>query len=111
MKVQNLKLSIDKTLEFDYSNQNFIPEEYGCYLISNFNNEIMYIGKASSLKVRFTNHLETPEKNKLTKLGRAYWFSYKLCKDENEIARLERSWLNTYELEHGTLPIFNNLHA
>lgn len=111
MIVTELIPKIEITVEFNFSNQKKIPTEFGCYVISNFNNEIMYIGKATSLKNRFTNHLDTPEKNINTKMGKAYWFSYKICKNEFEISRLERGWLNEYELKIGELPLFNKIHA
>lgn len=111
MTFNTLKPKIEKTLEFDYSNQKKIPTNFGCYVISNFNNEIMYIGKATSLKNRFTKHLETSEKNSQTSLGKAYWFSFRECKDDFEIEKLERGWLNHYVLNYGKLPIFNKISA
>ncbi len=102
---------IEITLEFDYSNQKRIPEVFGCYIISNFNNEIMYIGRAKSLKNRFTNHLETVGKISQTSMGKAYWFSFRKCKDSFEIEKLERGWLNEFILKKGELPIFNKISA
>lgn len=103
--------TIEKTVEFEYSNQKNIPETYGCYVISNFNNEIMYIGKATSLRNRFTDHIENTEKNRSTVLGKAYWFSFRICLNEFDIAKLEKGWLNAFELKEGKLPIFNKIHA
>lgn len=111
MRIDKLSPKIENTIEFEFSNQKKIPIVFGCYVISNFTNEIMYIGKATSLKNRFTNHLDTPEKNIKTKIGKAYWFSYRICKNEFEISNLERGWLNEYELKNGDLPIFNKIHA
>ena len=111
MFVKDIKPKIEFTKEFEFSKLNSIPDTYGCYIISNFNEEIMYIGKATSLRNRMTNHLDTPEKNTKTKLGKAYWFSYKLCENEFEISKLEKGWLNEYELKNGELPIFNKIHA
>lgn len=111
MTFNSLKPKIETTVEFEYSKQKIIPQSFGCYIISNFNNEIMYIGKATSLKNRFTNHLETEEKISKTYLGKAYWFSFRECKDAFEIAKLERGWLNEYVLNKGELPIFNKISA
>lgn len=111
MIIFELKPKIENTIEFNFLNHKKVPITFGCYVISNFNNEIMYIGKATSLKNRFTNHLDTPEKNKNTKIGKAYWFSYRICKNEFENSKLERGWLNEYELKNGELPIFNKIHA
>jgi excinuclease UvrABC nuclease subunit len=109
--LNSLEPKIEKTIEFDFSSLKKAPQKFGCYIISNFENKIMYIGKATSLKNRFINHLDTKEKNKNTKIGRAYWFSFKICNDEFEIAKIERGWLNQYELKKGKLPIFNKIRA
>ena len=111
MITDKIKPKIENTIEFEFSKLNKAPETYGCYIISNFDNEIMYIGKATSLRNRMAGHLDTPEKNIKTRLGKAYWFSYKMCNDEFEISRLEKGWLNEYELKTGELPIFNKIHA
>jgi len=111
MTTNLLKPKIEKTIEFEYSNQKKIPISFGCYIITNFNSEIMYIGKASNLRNRFTNHLETEEKISQTPLGKAYWFSFRECKDIFEIEKLERGWLNEYVLKRGELPIFNKISA
>ncbi len=111
MRVSDVTPIIEKTVEFEFSKKKKVPSIFGCYIISNFNNEIMYIGKATSLNDRMTSHLESPEKNIKTILGKAYWFSYKTCKNNIEISSLERGWLNQYELNTSSLPIFNKIHA
>ncbi|KXO01265.1 hypothetical protein LS48_02025 [Aequorivita aquimaris] len=111
MLIENLNPKIDITLEFKLSNYKKIPTSFGCYVISNFNFEIMYVGKASSIQLRFLNHLDSQEKLSLTPLGKAYWFSFKNCQNEYEISKLERGWLNSYSLEHGAKPIFNKINA
>lgn len=111
MKTEKLVPLIEKTVEFDFSRQKLIPETFGCYAISNFESEIIYIGKAVNLKQRFGQHLDNSEKTGMTKLGRAYWFSFRLCVDEYEISRLERGWLNHFELNMAELPLLNKIHA
>ena len=111
MQIKCLKPLIEVTLEFKLSNYKKVPTTFGCYVISNFNYEIMYIGKASNIQLRFFNHLETFEKTQLTEIGAAYWFSFKPCKNEFEISRLERGWLNDFILKEGKKPIFNKINA
>jgi excinuclease UvrABC nuclease subunit len=111
MRISQLIPTIEVKQEFEYSKQNRIPNEYGCYVITNFTLGIMYIGKATSLLQRFINHLENIEKNRQTQLGRAYWFCYTKCKNEFEIAKMERGWLNQFQLEEGELPVFNKIRA
>lgn len=51
-------------------------------------------------------HLETPEKTKATVDGRAFWF-YFLKYTENNLPKLERTWLNQFTSIHGRRPILN----
>lgn len=102
---------VNCTIEFDYTKHLIIPQEYGCYVISNFNEEIMYIGKAINLHRRFSQHIEDKSKNGTTNLGKPYWFSFRTCSNEFEISKLERGWLNHYELITGNLPFLNKIHA
>ena len=111
MIISDLIPTIEKTEEFDYSKYKRIPKLSGCYVISNFEFIILYIGKAVNLQNRYLQHLDTPEKTSLTRFGKAFWFSYTLKKDEFEISKLERGWLNHFELEHGELPLLNKIHA
>lgn len=111
MKTSELIPAVDATIEFDFSKHKKIPNLSGCYAISNFENEILYIGKAINLRNRFVQHLESTEKTKMTVFGKPYWFSFALRKDEFEISKLEKGWLNHYELQHGGLPVLNKIHA
>lgn len=111
MNFKTLRPEIEFTTEFDYSKVKRISTLSGCYVLSNFDNEILYIGKAINLQQRFKQHLEDAEKTCQTELGKVYWFSFKKCVDEYEISRLERGWLNNYELEEAGLPLLNKIHA
>jgi excinuclease UvrABC nuclease subunit len=111
MKTSDLTPPVDATVEFDLSKNKKIPSQTGCYIISNFEQEILYIGKAINLRSRFLQHLDSPEKTNQTPLGKPYWFSYALRNDEFEISKLERGWLNHFELQLGGLPILNKIHA
>ncbi len=111
MIINDLNPRIEETEEFDYSKYKRIPQKPGCYVISNFEQVILYIGKTINLQNRFLQHLDSPEKTKLTILGKAYWFSYSLRNDEFGISKLERGWVNHFELHNGELPILNKIHA
>ena len=111
MKTSNLTPVVEATMEFDLSKYKKIPSQTGCYAISNFENEILYIGKAKNLRNRFLQHLESPKKTNQTPFGKPYWFSYTLRNDEFELSRLEKGWLNHFELHNGGLPILNKIHA
>lgn len=111
MIINELNPKIEFSEEFDFSKFKRIPKQTGCYVISNFDYQILYIGKAKNLQNRYVQHLNSTEKTSLTKYGKAYWFSYSLRNDEFEISKLERGWLNHYELKNGELPILNRIHA
>jgi len=98
-------------LEFSYEKRKFIPQKYGCYVLTNFNNEILYIGLSDNLFQRVQKHLDSHEKNDLTKYGRAYWYYYMELDNEKQIYSTERGWLNLYELKHGELPPLNKNHS
>lgn len=87
-----------------------VPKETGCYILTNFNNDILYIGLSENLFDRFQEHLNNPEKTNPTENGKAYWFYY-LKYDSRNLERLERSWINQYENIHGECPILNKISS
>jgi excinuclease ABC subunit C len=48
-------------------NLNSLPEDSGCYLFKNLKNEIIYIGKAKSLKKRVISYFQKTNKDEKTK--------------------------------------------
>ena len=110
MNISSLRPIPVNKIEFNLSKLKFSPTESGCYILTNFFDEIMYIGQADNLQRRMKNHLENPHKTGLTEIGKAYWFWY-MTFDPNNLSKLERGWLNLYELNHGKLPFLNSIHA
>lgn len=91
------------------SNQHLnIPEQSGCYVLSAFDETIIYIGLSNSLSRRFDQHLDNPEKTGPTPLGRAIWFHWLVCKNTEQV---ERTWLNMHEISEGELPCLNKNHS
>jgi excinuclease UvrABC nuclease subunit len=82
----------------------------GCYILTTFNDEILYIGLSNNLFTRFQQHLINPEKTNPTKTGKAIWFYY-LVYDANNLPKLERSWINQYISNEGQLPILNKINS
>ncbi|MCK5062190.1 GIY-YIG nuclease family protein [Candidatus Parcubacteria bacterium] len=111
MNLKFLNPQIEYHIEFNYAKAKYVPIFCGCYVLSNYNNDILYIGKTNNLQRRFKQHLEDFEKVSLTRDGIAYWFSHRRCVDEYELSRLERGWLNHYELGESSLPLLNKIHA
>lgn len=110
MKVEELTPLPAKKELFALRSERNIPVDSGCYVLTTFDNEILYIGLASNLRARFRSHLESPEKNSLTELGRATWFSFLLYSPDN-LPKLERTWMHKYEGVHGELPALNKVHS
>jgi len=110
MKVLELNPKPQNKIEFHFNKLKFIPAEFGCYILTNFLGDILYIGLTNSLKVRYKQHLDTPKKVALTELGVAYYFFYLIINDEHKLNKLERGWMNHFELLEGKLPILNSIH-
>ncbi|MGE0774401.1 MAG: GIY-YIG nuclease family protein [Sphingomonadaceae bacterium] len=108
MNVESLTPRPDQREAFRRAQTRFIPTESGCYVLATFAGEIIYIGLAKSLRRRFEQHLDTPEKTSPTKLGKAaffYWLEY------SNLKKLERSWMNAFISDEGALPVLNKLYS
>lgn len=106
MKIEKLKpLPTDK-VSFALSSFKQVPNVQGCYILSTFDNDILYIGLATNLNNRFRQHLDNSEKTSLTTDGKAIWFHYATF-DPTNLPKLERTWLNQFLSIHGRLPVLN----
>lgn len=108
MKLDQLSPQIEGKERFHLRHENFIPDESGCYAILTVENDILYIGQAKSIRRRFKQHLDNPEKHNITEFGKSAIFGWKLS---NEISSLERGWLNLYISHHGKLPPMNKINS
>jgi excinuclease UvrABC nuclease subunit len=95
---------------FKMSSFKSIPKSPGCYVLSTFENDILYIGLSDNLFERFQQHQNNREKTNPTQEGKAVWFYYSVVDDKN-LPMLERTWLNQYIALHGTLPRFNKVNS
>lgn len=110
MKVEELiPLPRDK-VPFKLSYFKSVPKESGCYILTTFDNDILYIGLTDNLFGRFQQHLDNPEKTNPTKEGKTFWFYYLKYNSEN-LQKLERTWLNQFDNIHGRLPILNKVNS
>lgn len=110
MKIEQLiPLPKDK-VQFNLSSFKFVPRETGCYVLTTFDKDILYIGLSHSLFDRFQQHLVNPEKTNATKEGKAVWFYYTIYNPLN-LTMLERTWINQFVAIHGVLPILNKLNS
>jgi excinuclease UvrABC nuclease subunit len=87
-----------------------VPAKPGCYALTTSEGLILYVGLAINLSVRFQQHLDNPGKTEATEFGRAFFF-FSLEFDNQNLAKLERSWLNQYATMHGCRPILNKVDS
>lgn len=110
MKLQELKPSPTDKVQFKLASFKLVPKVDGCYIITTFDNDILYIGLSNNLHNRFKQHLDNPEKTKPTAEGKAIWF-YFTTYDKKNLPQLERTWLNQYNLVQGRRPILNKVDS
>jgi len=110
MKIQELLPNpIDRVL-FKLTSYKSVPKVEGCYVLSTFDDIILYIGLSKNLHERFKQHLDNTEKTSPTADGKAIWFYYTTY-DKNNLPMLERTWINQYQVFHGCLPILNKINS
>ena len=87
-----------------------VPKIAGCYILTAYNNDVLYIGLATNLNDRFKQHLDNVEKINPTAEGKAIWFHFSTF-DLMNLPKLERTWLNQFLNVHGRLPILNKKNS
>jgi excinuclease UvrABC nuclease subunit len=110
MKVDELIPLPSEKILFALSSFKLVPQDFGCYIMTTFNNHILYIGFSDNLNRRFKQHLENPEKTKPTEEGKVLWFYFKTYNPKN-LEQLERTWLNQFVTQHGRRPLLNKLDS
>jgi len=110
MNIQELSPFPMNKVRFNLGSFKIVPRQSGCYALTTFDDNILYIGLAVNLNSRFIQHLDNPEKTKPTIEGKAIWFYY-LEYTETNLPKLERSWLNQFSAKHGTRPILNKVDS
>jgi predicted GIY-YIG superfamily endonuclease len=110
MKAKQLVPKVDNRVQFSLKYRKFVPKETGCYVLTAFDDEVLYIGLTDNLYRRFAEHRDNREKRDPTSRGVAFWFYYLACA-EKEIYRIERSWLNQHVELHGELPVLNKVNS
>ncbi len=108
MKVSELTPYPAHTETFKRSRQRFIPAESGCYVLTTFLGDVLYIGLSNNLRRRMGEHLDNPDKTNETALGRAVLFHWSEGKNMNQI---ERTWMNIHIQSEGVLPILNSIYS
>ena len=93
---------------FRRNRRRFIPDSAGCYVLTTFSREILYVGLAANLRRRFDQHLDNPNKTAMTPLGRAILFWWLETFDTNKV---ERTWMNIHMIHEASLPILNRVYS
>lgn len=110
MNIDELIPKPSAKVQFKLASFKSVPRENGCYVLTTFDNQILYIGLATDLNNRFKQHLDNPEKTNPTADGKAIWF-YFVTYDPKNLPKLERTWLNQYSSKIGRLPILNKIES
>jgi len=110
MKIKQLNPQPSDRIPFKLESFKLVPNIAGCYILTTFSEDILYIGLSNNLYNRFQDHLNNPQKTSPNNEGKAIWFYY-LRYDENNLQKLERSWLNQFGTEFGGLPILNKINS
>lgn len=110
MKLQELDPCPSDKVQFKLSSYKSVPKVDGCYVLTTFDNVILYIGLSKHLHERFKQHLDSPDKKNPTTEGKAIWFYYTTYNKKN-LPKLERTWINQYLSVHGRLPILNKINS
>lgn len=111
MKVSQLVPSTVHQTRFAWSHHVTVPDEAGCYAITTYDGDVLYVGLATgSVRSRMGCHLEAPDKRQGTSMGVPFWFYY-LLKPATEVAAIERGWMNLAVLEDGEMPPLNRVYS
>lgn len=108
MNLSELAPAPTKSDAFRRQRERFIPEQPGCYVLTTFEREVMYVGLAKNLRRRFNQHLDNDQKTAVTGLGRAIFFWWLEAEDINKI---ERTWMNIHIQHEGGLPLLNKVYS
>ncbi|WP_432422120.1 GIY-YIG nuclease family protein [Rhizobium leguminosarum] len=93
---------------FRRASARYVPDRSGCYVLATFEEEVLYIGLATNLRRRLQQHLDNTQKTRATDLGRAVWFFWL---ETDHLPQLERTWMNSFALQHGKLPALNSIYS
>lgn len=104
MIVAQLRPAPLKCAPFRRDARHLVPQSPGNYVLATFEQRVLYVGLASSLRSRLEQHLDDPKKVGASALGRAFFFHWL---ESSEIELVERTWMNMHFVEHACLPPMN----
>ena len=110
MKIVELKPMPKDKVRFKLASYKSVPKASGCYVLTTFTYDILYIGLSDNLFIRFQKHLDNLEKTSPTPDGKAIWFYFATYNPKN-LPKLERTWLNQFSDIHGRRPVLNKVDS
>jgi predicted GIY-YIG superfamily endonuclease len=110
VKVEQLIPTVEQRVEFSLKSRKFVPASAGCYALSTFDRDVLYVGLTYNLHRRFVQHRDTRKKREPTSVGMAFWFYFLSC-DKREVHRIERTWLNEHMELDGEWPLLNKTNS
>lgn len=111
MKIDKLRPIPLKKVDFQYLSLKMLPQKKGCYVLTSFDSQIIYLGLSINLKSRLLTHFESSKQEAITELGRIFFAYYIEFENDVELNQTERGWLHQYELEYGKLPPLNKVRS
>ena len=84
------------------------PDRPGCYIIANIYRDILYIGKAKSIRCRMKNHLADKRMRQAGNLGVSNWFYYWEL-PYGDTYPTEQRLISRYKFKEATLPPLNRI--
>ena len=108
MNIEELSPQPTSSQPFRRDRQKFIPDAGGCYVLTTFGGDVLYVGLAIDMRRRMGQHLDTPAKRAPTPLGRAVVFHWLSCAD---LQQVERTWMNIHIQHEGRLPPLNGAYS
>jgi hypothetical protein len=111
MKIDSLIPPPEKRELFAWSHHSRVPAQPGCYALTNFSGDVLYVGQAKvSIRDRMGVHLDDGEKRAVGAYGAAYWFYYTL-REPKDLGHIEGGWINQSILETGERPPLNKVDS
>lgn len=108
MNVKELFPAPHGNTPFRRDRQKFLPASPGCYVLTTFAGDVLYLGLTVDIRRRMGEHLDTPGKRAVTPCGRAITFHWLICKD---LEKVERTWMNIHIQHEGRLPVLNGAYS
>jgi predicted GIY-YIG superfamily endonuclease len=110
MNISTLNPLPTRCESFKRNRERFVPSKSGCYVLTNFSKDVLYLGLTVNLRRRMNEHLDDCEKTCETELGRAVLFFW-LELNANDLNKVERTWQNIHIQHEGKLPTLSEVFS